>query len=107
MAKVLTTAAVEKLTAGKARREVPDGGAIGLRLVIQPSGFKSWAMRFRRPGSGRQTKVTLGPLALVDTKSNVDPVIGQPLTLVQARKLAAGINHERASATTSRPSSTV
>lgn len=97
MAKVLTTAAVEKLTAGKARREVPDGGAIGLRLVIQPSGFKSWAMRFRRPGSGRQTKVTLGPLALVDTKSNVDPVIGQPLTLVQARKLAAGINHERAS----------
>ena len=51
----------------------------------------------RRPGSGRHAKITLGPLALVDTKSPTDPVIGQPLTLVQARKLAAGINHERAS----------
>jgi hypothetical protein len=41
----LTAAAVVKLKPGKKRREVPDGGAPGLRLVSQPSGHKSWAMR--------------------------------------------------------------
>ena len=51
MAKVLTVVAVDKLTAGKARREVPDGGCVGLRLVIQPSGFKSWAMQFVDPAA--------------------------------------------------------
>jgi hypothetical protein len=43
-----TAAAIQKLKPGNKRIEIPDGGS-GLRLVIQVSGHKSWAMRFRRP----------------------------------------------------------
>lgn len=48
MTKVLTTAAIEKLKADpNKRREIPDGRLPGLYLVIQPSGRKSWAVRYR------------------------------------------------------------
>jgi integrase len=64
LAKTLTTAAVEKLKAGATRREVPDGGQDGLYLVIQPSGFKSWAARYRLNGKPRKT--TIGPWPRID-----------------------------------------
>ena len=95
MAKTLTTVAIEKLKAGEKRREVPDGGCPGLHLVVQPSGHKSWALRFRRP-DGKPAKMTLGPVDLSGAEVQGDPVVGQPLTLVAARKLAAGIQRERA-----------
>ncbi len=61
MAKVLTAAAVEKLKPDPARRlEIPDGGLPGLYLLIQPSGRKSWAVRYRHRGVPR--KLTLSPL---------------------------------------------
>lgn len=41
------------------RREVPDGALPGLYLVVQPSGGKSWAVRYRADGKPR--KLTLGP----------------------------------------------
>ena len=64
MPKLLTNAAVEKLRPNpNKRREVRDGGAPGLHVVIQPIGHKSWVLRGRRP-DGRQGKVTLGPLDL-------------------------------------------
>ena len=63
MAKTLTAAAVAKLKPAAVRREIADGGCPGLYLVIQPSGKKSWAMRFRRP-SGKQGKLTLGGVDL-------------------------------------------
>src|SRR5262245_21153459 len=47
MAKSLTAIAVEKARAGSVRREIPDGGCRGLYLVVQPSGVKSWALRYR------------------------------------------------------------
>ena len=43
------------------RRGIPDGGARSLFLIIEPSGYKSWQMRFRTP-SGRIGKLTLGTL---------------------------------------------
>ena len=49
MAKVLTAAGVKKLTPKAQRREVRDGGTPGLYVVIEPSGRKTWSMRFRRP----------------------------------------------------------
>ena len=59
MAKPLTTKAVEKMLPDPARRrEIPDGLLPGLYLVVQPSGAKSWAVRFR--ASGKPAKVTLG-----------------------------------------------
>ena len=78
------------------RREIRDGGAPSLYLVIQPSGAKSWAMRFRRPGGAGWGKLVLGPLDHSNNELTGTPVIGQPLTLTAARQLAATIHRERA-----------
>ncbi len=45
------------------RREVPDGALPGLYLVVQPSGVKSWATRYRHAGVPR--KLTLGAYPLL------------------------------------------
>jgi integrase len=90
----LTPVAVIKIKGGKTRREIPDNGS-GLYLIVQPSGAKSWAMRFRSP-HGRQQKLTLGPLDLSGRKVQDAPVIGQPLDLLAARRLAADVNTKRA-----------
>jgi integrase len=94
MATKLTTAAVLKYAPKGERREIGDT-TTGLVLLIQPSGSKSWAMRFRRP-SGVAAKLTLGPLDTSDRETLDDPVLGAPLTLGQARELANRINRERA-----------
>jgi integrase len=95
MSKLLTAAAVSRLKSGKQRREVRDGGAQGLRLCIQVSGHKSWVMRFRRP-SGKSAKLTLGPVDPTGKEADGDPVIGQPLTLAAARRLAMDVHRQRA-----------
>ncbi|MEQ8367652.1 MAG: integrase arm-type DNA-binding domain-containing protein, partial [Roseicyclus sp.] len=58
MAKAMTTKAVEAFKPGPKRREIPDPALSGLYLVIQPSGVKSWALRYRY--SGKPRKLTLG-----------------------------------------------
>jgi integrase len=94
MASKLTAATVRQAKATSAPYEVPDGGCAGLRLVIHPSGAKSWIMRFRSPqerdrsGKGKATKLTLGPLADDGEASDGAPKIGQPLSLADARALA-------------------
>jgi len=93
--KVLTAAAAAKLRPGKQRREIPDGGSLGMRLVIQPSGYKSWALRFRRP-DGKPGKLTLGPLDVSGREAEGEPVLGAPLTVASARRLAAEVNRQRA-----------
>jgi integrase len=96
MTKPLTAAAVARLQASAQRREILDGACQGLYLIIQPSGVKSWAMRFRRP-DGRQGKLTLGRVDFTSKESSSsEPVIGAPLTLAAARRLAIQIQHERA-----------
>jgi integrase len=90
----LTDAAIRKLKPRSQRREVPDDKANGLYLVIQPSGAKSFAMRFRRP-DGKSAKLTLGPLEDSGVEPTDDPEIGAPLTLAMARQLAARIHRER------------
>jgi integrase len=94
MAKVLTDAAVEKYRAGATRREIPDAKATGLHLVIQTSGTKSWALRFRRP-DGKTAKLTLGPVDFSGIEQGGALIVGQPLTLAAARSLAANIHRER------------
>ncbi|MDP2356139.1 MAG: integrase arm-type DNA-binding domain-containing protein [Beijerinckiaceae bacterium] len=60
----LTAAMVEKLTPDLAkRREVPDSILPGLYLQIQPTGAKSWAVRYRH--RGRTRKLTLGTVAVL------------------------------------------
>lgn len=60
MAKRLTARAIEqaKPVAGK-RIEIPDAGKPGLYMVIQASGAKSWAVRYRRLSDGKPRKYTL------------------------------------------------
>jgi len=79
LTKKLTTLAFERAkpkqdSDGKlVRNEIADGGADGLYLIVQPSGAKSWAIRYRY--NGKATKFTLGR--------------GAALSLAEARKAAA------------------
>ncbi|MGF1660478.1 MAG: integrase arm-type DNA-binding domain-containing protein, partial [Rubrimonas sp.] len=70
MAKVLTARGVEGLKPDPARRlEIADGGLQGLYHVLQPSGSRSWALRYRAGGKPR--KLTLGAypaLSLADAR---------------------------------------
>jgi integrase len=61
---MLTDLGIKKLTLPEKRREVPDGRVTGLYLVCQPSGARSWALRYRTNGAPR--KLTLGPYPAVD-----------------------------------------
>jgi integrase len=59
MAKALTAQSIERTKPDPAkRREIPDGLLVGLYFVIQPSGARSWAVRYRYGGKPR--KLTLG-----------------------------------------------
>jgi integrase len=61
----LTDMACERAPAGPARCELPDGG--GLFLIVQPSGAKSFAFRYRQ--GGRPRKWTLGPYPALSLKA--------------------------------------
>jgi integrase len=95
MKKNLTVAVIERIKPAPHRLEIADAGAKGLYLVIQTSGSKSWAMRFRRP-DGAPAKLTLGPFNSGKAASGA-PVLSGPLTLAEARAMAADINRKRAS----------
>jgi integrase len=69
------------------RTEITDALVPGLRLVIQVSGSKSWAIRHRI--GGKPAKVTLG--AYTPVASDAAPAIGGLLTLDDARTLARDV----------------
>lgn len=58
MRKAITPKSIEAMKPGPSRREIPDPSLAGLYLVIQPSGAKSWALRYRY--AGKPKKLTLG-----------------------------------------------
>jgi integrase len=76
MAKSLTAKAIENLRPGDARREIPDAGCRGLYLILQPSGRRAWAVRYRFGGKPR--KLTLDGVG----------------TLAAARKAATDALHQ-------------
>ena len=53
------------------------------------------ALRFRTP-SGRSAKLTLGRVDLTNKEAEAEPVIGAPLTLASARRLATELHRQRA-----------
>lgn len=63
-AKRLTMASVRRIVPRAKRYEKPDAECPGLYLVVQPSGVKSWVVRFRL--HGRSVKQTLGRLEHFD-----------------------------------------
>jgi integrase len=67
MAQRLTTRSIETIVPAQQRREIPDKHMPGLYLVLQPSGARSWAVRYR--SYGRCRKHTLGPFPAIDLKS--------------------------------------
>jgi integrase len=64
---VLTARTIEVLKPGTARREIADRLMPSLYLILQPSGAKSWAVRYRHHGTTR--KHTLGPYPAIDLKA--------------------------------------
>ena len=64
MAKKLTARSVEQARANPhKRREIPDGGKPGLYLVIQWTGRKSWAVRYRFKGASKEIHPRRVPFA--------------------------------------------
>jgi integrase len=61
---MLTDLQIRKIETPDQRREVPDGKITGLFLVVQPTGAKSWAVRYR--ADGKPKKFTLGPYPAID-----------------------------------------
>jgi integrase len=62
MGRVLTARFVETVAPKRNRQEIADAGCLGLYLIVQPTGAKSWAARYRRP-DGRPAKLTIGSAA--------------------------------------------
>ena len=54
MTKKLTALTIEQMKPKDARYEVGDGAVLGLRLVVQPSGSKSWCLRYRHGGKAHK-----------------------------------------------------
>jgi integrase len=67
MSRPLTVWTVETIKPGPSRKEIPDRHLPGLYLVLQPSGARSWAVRYR--SGGRTRKHTLGPYPAIDLKT--------------------------------------
>jgi integrase len=66
---MLTDVSIRKTVATTKRQEIPDKQTRGLYLIVQPTGTKSWAVRYSR--NGRVLKTTLGPypaLSLSDAR---------------------------------------
>jgi len=63
----LTSKAVEAIKPASTRQEIPDGLLPGLYLIVQPSGARSWAVRYRH--NGRPRKHTLGTYPAIDLKA--------------------------------------
>jgi integrase len=70
MAKALTDIAIQKLKAGPTRREIPDRTPL-LYLIVQPTGRRRFALRYRFDGRTRKVTLPTG------------------LSLAAARKMAA------------------
>src|ERR1700686_577297 len=75
MARALTAAGIARYKPGKERREIRDGAATGLYLILQESGQRSFALRFRKP-NGKPAKLTLGPVDVSGVEQAGTPVLG-------------------------------
>jgi len=98
---MLTDLGIKKLPVPERRREIPDGKVGGLYLIHQPSGEKSWAVRYR---FGRlPKKLTLGSypaLDLATARRRAQEALGDvaggkdPAAVKQASRAAARAERE-------------
>jgi integrase len=67
MSRALTARTIETIKPGLSRQEIPDHLLPGHYLVLQPSGARSFAVRYRL--GGRSRKYTVGPYPAIDLKT--------------------------------------
>jgi len=93
-----TDLAIKNLKPGPVRREIPDPGARGLYAIVEPSGHKSFAVRFRF--GGKPKKLSLGKVslsiarklaahALHEVTEGRDPAAAKRAAKVEQRTVAA------------------
>src|SRR5262244_920935 len=63
----LTSLNVETWKPSAARQEILDRD--GLYFIVQPSGVKSWALRYRRKSDGKAIKHTIGSYPAITLKA--------------------------------------
>ncbi|PZP53770.1 MAG: integrase [Agrobacterium fabrum] len=86
MSKTLTVKFIANAKPATSRREIPDAACPGLYLILNPTGAKSWAVRYRF--AGKPKKLTLGPVITeraVSLPVGTAPQIGEAHTLSEAR----------------------
>ena len=66
----LTVKGVENELPAQERREIPDAIMRGLYLIVQPTGRKVWAVRYRL--GGKSAKHTVGPYPAFSLKQARD-----------------------------------
>ena len=98
---MLTDLEIKKLPLPEKRKEIPDGKIGGLYLVLQASGAKSWAVRYRTNGSPR--KLTIGPypaVGLAMARKQAQEALGDvaggkdPAAAKQSARATARAEHE-------------
>src|SRR5947209_13155720 len=73
--KSLTQIAVDQWRPADTRVEVADPGKRGLYLIIQPSGVKSWAVRYRRQADAMPRKYTIEGFPSIGTARKLAQVV--------------------------------
>jgi integrase len=96
--RALTDVAIRNLKAGASRREVPDPGQRGLYVIVQTTGAKSFAVRYRYAGRPRKLTLKAGitlaaarkeaATALYEVEQGRDPSVAKR-QVRQAQQLAA------------------
>ncbi|SOE01762.1 tyrosine-type recombinase/integrase [Caenispirillum bisanense] len=97
MGRVLTIKAVEAAKPTECRVEIPDGGLKGLYLVVQPSGVKGWALRYRHAGKSRKLSLGRYPIVgLADARERATEALKLLDSGVDPRTLGATASAEAA-----------
>jgi integrase len=91
-AKVITATAINAAKPRSTRYEIPDGGCVGLRVCVQPSGHKSFVHRFRFNGKTVKTTHDLS-IGLAAARRRV---MEERYQLEQGINPAAGQQRDRA-----------
>jgi hypothetical protein len=97
MSKALTDIAVRKAKPRATRFEISDAAQRGLKLVVFPSGAKSWVVRYRF--GGRKRKLTLGGISLAAARKAAASALFEvhegrdPQVAKQAEKAKANLAH--------------
>jgi integrase len=93
MAKRFTQLSVDKEKPSSIRREVPDAIQAGLYLVIQPTGKKSWAVRYRFGGKPKKLTLPRG-ISLADARNLAREALGNVMKGVDpARPVTVPTTH--------------